>query len=147
MATFASVAAELHQVAAVLSDGAPTLALAGATAAADRARDQLRADLPSGRFTHLNRGTVLSVDAEQTGGGAAVVFTPGDAWGLLVAGATPHRITGRRRGGALRLATGWVTGPVNHPGTAGRHTIGRARPLMATGAVDAAAAELRARLP
>lgn len=131
MATLAGVAADLDRLAATLAD--PRLPEQAAAAAAEPARAALRADLPSGRFANLNGGTALSVDAD----GPAVSFTPADAWGLLTAGAAAHPIRGRRKGGALRLTTGWVTGPVHHPGTRGRHTIGRARPRMELAARDA----------
>lgn len=134
MATLAGVAANLDRLAATLAD--PRLPEAAAQAAVDPARAALHADLPSGRFTNLNGGTTLSVRAD----GVAVSFTPADAWGLLTGGAAGHAIHGRRRGRALRLTTGWVTGPVNHPGTRGRHTIGRARPRMETAARDAVVA-------
>lgn len=121
--------------------GARGITTAVLAAGKDAALEALRADLPSQRLSHLGRrGLKLNVGYDLTGPASGQVkLRPRGAWLLLSDGAKRHPIGMRRRTRSGRLVkrkgsgppllnfTGndddWITGPVWHPGTAGKGTL------------------------
>ena len=129
---------KIEQVPVVLEKQKRQATLKAAQVLRDGAMASLNAAAPGGHLRNV-KGSALAVRATSTPDGAMVAAV-GKAFAILDNPTKGHTIgggkgtkrakggigpsrPGKRSGGVLHIGNGFVTGPVHHPGTHGKHTF------------------------